>query len=191
MKLTLASYRNNIFGFPNAHYLAENGTNVNMGLLDQRMALEWIRENIGAFGGDASRIIIWGQSSGSASTDFYNYAYPEDPIIAGLIQHSGSVFATGVSVDMKQKNFTFVAQNLGCANLTAADEFRCMQSNVTAEAIIDFYWTYNLNHSTDQLEWTTVTDNVTKWDDYTARAYIGNYTKLVGKNNVSGHLIRP
>ncbi|KAG6356458.1 hypothetical protein INS49_015846 [Diaporthe citri] len=144
-----------------------------------------VRDNIASFGDDPSRIVIWGQISGSASTDFYNYAYPEDPIVAGLIQHSGSVFATGVSVDDEHKNFTFVAERLGCADLTPADEFACMQHNVSAEAIIRFYGDYNMNHSDYQLKWTTITDNVTKWDDYTARAEDGNYTlapAIVGSN---------
>ncbi|KAL1867335.1 hypothetical protein Daus18300_006454 [Diaporthe australafricana] len=188
VQLDPKNYRNNIFGFPNARYLADNGTNVNMGLLDQRTALEWTRDNIGAFGGDASCIVIWGQSSGSASTDFYNYAYPEDPIVAGLIQHSGSVFATGVAVDSAHQNFTFVAQSLGCGNATTAeDEFRCMQTNVSADAIIDLYGQYNLNHSSYQLKWTTITDNVTKWDNYTARAYAGNYTKVTSIAGSNGN----
>lgn len=150
-----------------------------MGLLDQRLSLEWVRDNIAFFGGDPSRIVIWGQSSGAASVDFYNYAYPGDPIVAGLIQHSGSVFATGISVDDEHKNFTFVAEKLGCAGLNSADEFACMQHNVSADAIIKLYGGYNMNHSEYQLKWTTITDNVTKWDDYTARAEAGNYTMVV------------
>lgn len=173
------SYRANIFGFPNSVYQAQQGANLNMGLLDQRLSLEWVRDNIASFGGDPSRIVIWGQSSGSASTDFYNYAYPEDPIVAGLIQHSGSVFATGVSVDGAHRNFSFVAENLGCGGLSPADEFACMQHNVSADAVIKFYGDYNMNHSDYQLKWTTITDNVTKWDDYTARAEAGNYTMVV------------
>lgn len=42
------NYRLNIFGFPNAAGLDEQ----NLGILDQRMALEWVRDNIEAFGGD-------------------------------------------------------------------------------------------------------------------------------------------
>lgn len=42
------NYRLNIFGFPNAAGLNEQ----NLGILDQRMALEWVRDNVEAFGGD-------------------------------------------------------------------------------------------------------------------------------------------
>ena len=63
--LTLVSinYRTNVFGFP-------LGTNtlspyaLNLGLLDQRMAVEWIYNNIRAFGGDPERITLFGESAG-------------------------------------------------------------------------------------------------------------------------------
>lgn len=42
------SYRVNILGFPNAAALDSQ----NLGVLDQRAALEWVRDNIEAFGGD-------------------------------------------------------------------------------------------------------------------------------------------
>ena len=47
-RLTSFSYRVNIFGFPNAAGLDDQ----NLGILDQRAALEWVRDNIEAFGGD-------------------------------------------------------------------------------------------------------------------------------------------
>jgi len=51
------NYRVNIWGFPRAPFLPDQ----NLGLLDQRLGLEWIRDNIEAFGGDPKRITIFGQ----------------------------------------------------------------------------------------------------------------------------------
>jgi acetylcholinesterase len=57
------NYRLNILGFPNAAGLETQ----NVAFLDQRMALEWVRDNIAAFGGDPDRITLWGQSAGAVS----------------------------------------------------------------------------------------------------------------------------
>lgn len=55
-----------IFGYLALPQLTqEQGTSGNYGLLDQICALEWIRDNIAAFGGDPSNITIGGQSGGT------------------------------------------------------------------------------------------------------------------------------
>lgn len=54
------SYRLNIFGNPGAAGL-EITNGANYGLLDQRLALEWVRSNIANFGGDPKRIVLFGQ----------------------------------------------------------------------------------------------------------------------------------
>ncbi|KAL2843743.1 Alpha/Beta hydrolase protein [Aspergillus pseudoustus] len=179
--------RVNIFGFPNARGLHEIDENVNVGLMDQRLAIEWIRDNIEAFGGDPSQMVVWGQSSGSASTDYLNYAYPDDPIVGGFIQHSGSVFATGQSKDSEMLNFTAMAQNVGCADLSAAEELSCMRHNASAEDIIDYYQKYNLNPSQGALSFTTIVDEITKFSNYTQRALAGNFSQLPVISGTNGH----
>jgi acetylcholinesterase len=109
--------RSNIFGFPNAPGLTEK----NLGLLDQRLALEWVRDNIVEFGGDPSRIIGWGQSGGAIAVDYLNFAYPSDPVYSGMILDSSTALypqKAARTFDIAQTNFTAAAAALGCNNAT-------------------------------------------------------------------------
>lgn len=67
--LVTINYRCNVLGFFNLPELEEKeGYGGNLGLMDQIAALKWVRENIGAFGGDPERIMVYGQSAGGVST---------------------------------------------------------------------------------------------------------------------------
>lgn len=67
------NYRLGAFGFISSSELqAENKTIANYGLLDQVMALKWIKENIANFGGDENNITIMGQSAGANSVLYLN-----------------------------------------------------------------------------------------------------------------------
>lgn len=71
----ITSNRIDIFGFSGVP-----GTTQNAGLLDQRMAVKWTRDNIAAVGGGPERIIFFGQSAGGISIDCYSYVYRDNPI---------------------------------------------------------------------------------------------------------------
>jgi carboxylesterase type B len=87
-----------VFGFPGAR-----GTGTNLGLRDQRLAIEWLQKNIAGFGGNPKKIVIAGQSSGGAAVDWWSYAYKKNPIVHGLMSTSGNAFSFPMNAPQKQK----------------------------------------------------------------------------------------
>ena len=60
------NHRLNVYGYLNLGHLAgeEYASAANVGMLDIVAVLEWVRDNIGTFGGDPSNVTIFGQSGG-------------------------------------------------------------------------------------------------------------------------------
>ena len=80
-------YRLGIFGFLATEELAQEDadhTAGNYGLLDQIMALEWVRDNIASFGGDPDNVTLIGESAGSVCVD----ALCVSPLAKGLFKRA-------------------------------------------------------------------------------------------------------
>ncbi|KAG7293966.1 hypothetical protein NEMBOFW57_004027 [Staphylotrichum longicolle] len=126
------NYRVAGFGFmPGKEILADGSAN--LGLLDQRMGLEWVADNIAAFGGDPGKVTIWGESAGAISVfdqmALYsgNIQYKGKPLFRGAIMNSGSVIpAEPVDGPKGQAIYDAVVAKAGCAG--TFDTLACLRA---------------------------------------------------------------
>ncbi|KNZ75722.1 Cholinesterase [Termitomyces sp. J132] len=130
------NYRLNIFGFPNAPQLMNNTSqSQNFGLLDLDAAVQWVHDNIAAFGGDPERIVLFGQSAGGIAIDAYTMANPQDTRVKGVIEESGNLeVLTNIKalgplspIPVKPQPWNAVADKVGCGNVTDAAQLTCMK----------------------------------------------------------------
>ncbi|GME58085.1 Carboxylesterase [Neofusicoccum parvum] len=115
------NYRLSAWGFLMGEEVQDSG-NTNIGLRDQRLALEWVQENIAAFGGDPSKVTIFGESAGAMSVGFHLVAYGgrDDRLFRGAIMQSGApVYYTRLndSSQFEPKYQSFLSAT-GCADLS-------------------------------------------------------------------------
>src|SRR3954464_16035877 len=94
------NYRLGIFCFfshPELTKKSGHNASGNYGLLDQVAALQWVKKNIAAFGGDPNNVTIFGESAGSFSVS----ALMASPLAQGLfhkaVGESGAYFNDGMS----------------------------------------------------------------------------------------------
>ena len=96
-----ANYRLGVYGFLAHPELSAEGLGAsgNYGLRDQIAALAWVQRNIGAFGGDAARVTIAGQSAGAASV----HDLILSPLAKGLFQRAIAQSGSGMGLRLPPK----------------------------------------------------------------------------------------
>ncbi|MCJ1443434.1 MAG: hypothetical protein MMC23_003932 [Stictis urceolatum] len=175
------NYRLSIFGWPRARGLG-NGQQ-NLGILDQRAALEWVRDNIAAFGGDPARITVWGQSAGSIAADIHAYAFHDNPIAQAFFMQSGTIYDTLQPQDPTHSNFSFVARHVGCEDPSGdgddgdgTAELDCMRQVPFAQ-MVNFIGQYADRAETPALTFNMVIDDRIIFSDYKAQAEAGKIAR--------------
>lgn len=134
--LVTVEYRVNIFGFLAHPWLSaenQNSHSGNYGILDQIAALNWVYDNISAFGGNPDKITVFGQSAGSMSTQVLVSSTLTRGKIAGAILQSGlscceDILATPTLKEAEKYGELFVR----CTGAQNIDELR----NMTAEELM-------------------------------------------------------
>lgn len=143
------NYRVGALGFM-AHPAINEGWNGNLGLEDQRLAMQWVKDNIEAFGGDSSKITLAGESAGAASTCLhilsktrteglfhqaiplsYNCLY-EWPTQATAITRSNIDIVDPTNT---KPIYQRMADELGCGSLSGSLQLNCMRSKSIGEVL--------------------------------------------------------
>ena len=108
------NYRLGVAGFP---VLPDAPTN--LGIRDQILALEWVQENIAAFGGDPGNVTIFGESAGGMSVATLMASPPARGLFRRAIVQSGSGAAVAEADDLRRVTEA-VASRLGVPATAAA-----------------------------------------------------------------------
>ena len=119
--LVSANYRLGAFGFfahPELTAESKHHASGNYGLMDQVAALQWVRDNIATFGGDARNVTIFGESAGALDINVLLTSPLTKGLFARLIGESGPVVAPPPLAEGEKKGLS-VAANLKADSLKA------------------------------------------------------------------------
>jgi para-nitrobenzyl esterase len=130
------NYRVGALGFlahPELDAESPDNSSGNYGLLDQIAAMEWVQRNIDAFGGDPSRVTIFGQSAGGESI----LIHLTSPLSKGLYQQaiveSGTFWTNGAEInalnskDNAEKLGESYAESLGISGPDVISQMRMLK----------------------------------------------------------------
>lgn len=128
------NHRLNVFGHLDlSAYGDKYQYSANVGITDIVAALEWIHDNIEAFGGDPKNVTVFGQSGGGAKVlALMTSPYAEDLFDKGIVQ-SGATETMGVSFNT-QESSTRLAENVLTNLGISADNIEDLQT-VSAEEL--------------------------------------------------------
>jgi para-nitrobenzyl esterase len=136
-----SNYRLNIWGWLASDHLrsrdaAQNSTG-NYGIQDNRAAMLWTRENIAAFGGDPGRVLIVGQSAGSALVSCHLTRRQSWPYFSAAGLESGAYY-TGPTVSGAEPQFQALLKHLDCppaARGSSTEAVDCLVNTPTSQIV--------------------------------------------------------
>ena len=125
------NYRLGPMGFLCLPELAEEaGRTGNYGLYDQLTAIQWVKANIAAFGGDPDNITIMGQSAGGMSVQQHCLSPLSDGLFQKAVMSSGGGVSKLMSAPAPEKNYNFWHAVMDRAGCTTLEEFRALDPEI-------------------------------------------------------------
>uniref|UniRef100_A0A182SDE1 Carboxylic ester hydrolase n=1 Tax=Anopheles maculatus TaxID=74869 RepID=A0A182SDE1_9DIPT len=102
----------------------------NMGLKDQRLALEWVRSNIRSFGGDAGNVTLCGESAGAVSAHLHYLSERSHHLFHKVICQSGTATSSITFQTQPESKARRLAEYFGCPAKASDAEILEILTNV-------------------------------------------------------------
>ncbi|XP_001602765.2 venom carboxylesterase-6 [Nasonia vitripennis] len=138
------NYRLGILGFLSTEDEVLPG---NLGLKDQNLALRWVNDNIGAFGGDSRHIVLSGFSAGSSSIQYHYLSPMSRGLFSGSIAMSGTAFNPWAMAHFARKNAIKLGAIFKCPTHDSRLMIECLKKVPTMELVLAenqfMDWQYN------------------------------------------------
>ncbi|RMZ96447.1 acetylcholinesterase type 1 [Brachionus plicatilis] len=183
-------YRLSIFGFL---YMDDEKAPGNQGLIDQYLALKWIQNNIQYFGGDSSKITLFGESAGSVSVSLHLLSPLSSNLFHNAIMESGTALAdwTLLNHEDAMKRSTGILKKIGCKG-TTPEMIECAKK-VNARTALeqsDEYFYSRATHGVAQFIFVPVVDKYFLEEEPISLLNRGKFKKcpiLLGGNRDEGN----
>ncbi|RDA84162.1 hypothetical protein CP532_4537 [Ophiocordyceps camponoti-leonardi (nom. inval.)] len=174
------NYRTNVFGFPGSPEKPKSEQN--LGLLDQRLALDWVRNNIRHFGGNPDLVTIFGESAGSGSVEILVTNPPEPVPYAAAIMSSG-VGSVSLPSTASARSWQKLIRAAKCDTQNALDCIRALPAKELKDIVeheqLTFFPIY------DGVTWTG-TGRIDRLESTSKDSVISRVPLLIGSNADDG-----
>jgi carboxylesterase type B len=134
------NYRVGIFGSLASKDLLEDAKSHgqegvgNQGLRDQLTALKWIQKHIKGFGGDPTKVLIFGESAGSASCNAHMVSKLSENLFSRAILESGSIaMVSAFPVEVQDNLYQTVLKYLNISGLTPKERVEALRKKSLEE----------------------------------------------------------